>query len=85
MRAPRVHRVLGGARRRGHLGHGRSSAMPVVGFLRSTPLTDAENLVVAFRQGLKEKSFVDGQNTVVQYRYAEIIIIAIGCLLSWLI
>jgi ABC-type uncharacterized transport system substrate-binding protein len=46
-------------------------AMPVVGFLRSATLTDAAHLVTAFRQGLKEARFVEGQNVAVEYRSAE--------------
>ena len=49
----------------------QQSAMPVVGFLRSTPSTPFQNLVVAFGQGLKEEGFVEGQNAVVDYRYAD--------------
>jgi putative tryptophan/tyrosine transport system substrate-binding protein len=49
----------------------QQSAMPVVGFLRSTPSAPFENLVVAFGQGLKEEGFVEGQNAVVDYRYAD--------------
>jgi putative ABC transport system substrate-binding protein len=46
-------------------------AMPVVGFLRSASLADATHLVTAFRQGLKEAGFVEGQNVAVEYRSAE--------------
>ena len=45
--------------------------MPVIGFLRSTTLADAAHLVTAFRQGLKEAGFVEGQNVAVEYRSAE--------------
>lgn len=45
--------------------------IPVVGFLRSTSLADAANLVTAFRQGLKEVGFVEGQNVAIEYRYAD--------------
>jgi hypothetical protein len=34
----------------------------VVGFLRSASLADAAHLVTAFRAGLKEIGFVEGQN-----------------------
>src|SRR5438445_2874388 len=46
-------------------------AMPVVGFVRSTSLADATHLVTAFRQGLKEAGFVEGQNVAIEYRSAE--------------
>jgi putative ABC transport system substrate-binding protein len=45
-------------------------AMPVIGFLRSTPLASLEELVIAFHQGLKETGFVEGQNAI-EYRYAD--------------
>jgi putative ABC transport system substrate-binding protein len=45
--------------------------MPVIGFLRSTSPTDAPHLVTAFRDGLKETGFVEGQNVAIEYRYAE--------------
>jgi putative ABC transport system substrate-binding protein len=46
-------------------------AMPVVGFLRSTTLAGSAHLVAAFRQGLKEGGFTEGQNVAVQYRWGE--------------
>jgi putative ABC transport system substrate-binding protein len=46
-------------------------AMPVIGFLRSSTLADATNLMAAFRQGLKETGYVDGQNVATEYRFAE--------------
>ena len=46
-------------------------AMPVVGFLRNTSFADAAHLVTAFRQGLKEAGFVEGQNVAIEYRSAE--------------
>jgi ABC-type uncharacterized transport system substrate-binding protein len=39
-----------------------------VGFLRSGTLTDVPHRVTAFRQGLKEAGFVEGQNVAVEYR-----------------
>jgi putative ABC transport system substrate-binding protein len=49
----------------------QQSEMPVVGFLRSTTLADAAHLVTAFRQGLKDEGFVEGQNVAVEYRSGE--------------
>jgi putative ABC transport system substrate-binding protein len=45
--------------------------LPVVGFVRSTPLADAAHLVAAFRQGLKDAGFVEGQNVAIEIRSAE--------------
>src|SRR6516225_11440685 len=45
--------------------------VPVIGFLRSTPLAPFQSLVTAFGQGLKEAGFVDGQNVSIAYRYAD--------------
>ena len=45
--------------------------LPVIGFLRSTSLADSTHLVTAFRDGLKETGFVEGQNVAIEYRYAE--------------
>lgn len=44
---------------------------PVIGFLRSASLDNASPLVTAFRQGLKEEGYVEGQNVIVEYRSAE--------------
>jgi len=46
-------------------------AMPVVGFLRSVSLADAADLVTAFREGLKETGYIEGQNVVIELRSAE--------------
>jgi putative ABC transport system substrate-binding protein len=45
--------------------------MPVVGFIRSTPQAPFMHLVAAFRRGLKETGFVDGQNVAVEFRWAD--------------
>jgi putative ABC transport system substrate-binding protein len=46
-------------------------AMPVIGFLRGSPATGAEHLVAALGQGLRETGYVDGQNVVIEYRWAD--------------
>ena len=46
-------------------------AVRVIGFLRTAPLADATQLVNAFRQGLKEVGFIEGQNIAIEYRSAE--------------
>jgi putative ABC transport system substrate-binding protein len=46
-------------------------AMPVVGFLdRRSPGT-IEGFLHAFRQGLKDTGYVEGENVTVEYRWAE--------------
>ena len=54
---------------------GQKPAMPVVGFLRSTAAAGSEPLVRAFRQGLNEAGFVEGQNVAVEYRWPTITLI----------
>ena len=45
--------------------------MPTIGFVRSATLADVPHFVTAFRAGLKETGFVEGQNVAVEYRAAE--------------
>ncbi len=51
--------------------HAQQSVMPVIGFLRSTSAEGTEHLLTAFRQGLKETGYVEGQNLAVEYRWAD--------------
>ena len=46
-------------------------AMPVIGFLRSSPAKPFAHIVVAFRQGLNETGFVEGQNVTIEQRWAD--------------
>jgi putative ABC transport system substrate-binding protein len=46
-------------------------ALPVIGFLSSRSPTDAAAAIAAFRQGLKEAGFVEGQNVLIAFRWAE--------------
>jgi putative ABC transport system substrate-binding protein len=43
---------------------------PVVGFLNSASADKYEYLAAAFRRGLNDQGFVDGQNITVEYRWA---------------
>jgi ABC-type uncharacterized transport system substrate-binding protein len=49
----------------------QQTTMPVIGFLRNTTLAPFESLVAAFRQGLGEAGFIEGQNVAIEYRYAD--------------
>jgi putative ABC transport system substrate-binding protein len=46
-------------------------AMPVIGFMHILSHENVPHFVPAFRQGLKEQGFVEGQNLVVEYRWAH--------------
>ena len=73
--------LLGGAVAWPCVAWAQQTGMPVVGFLRSTSLPDAAHLVTAFRQGLKENGYIEGQNVAIEFRSAEIALI--GCRLCW--
>src|SRR5262249_37169892 len=49
----------------------QQTALPVVGFLATTTANDFTDRVAAFREGLKEAGYVEGQNVVIEYRWPE--------------
>ena len=49
----------------------QQSAMPVIGFFRSTSLANSTQFMTAFRQGLKEAGFVESQNVAIEFSFAE--------------
>ena len=46
-------------------------AMPVIGFLGSRGPNDDPQLLDAFRRGLKEAGFIEGQSVAIEYRFAD--------------
>jgi len=50
---------------------GQPVALPVVGFLGPGSAESDAYRVTAFKQGLKEAGFVDGQNIKIEYRWAQ--------------
>ena len=48
----------------------QQTGMPVIGLLSSWAPGDAPQLLAAWRQGLKEGGFIEGQNVAIEYRFA---------------
>jgi putative tryptophan/tyrosine transport system substrate-binding protein len=51
--------------------HADAADMPVVGFMSSRTPEDSAHLVEAFRGGLREGGFVEGQNVAIEFRWAR--------------
>jgi len=62
-----MHRCLTAARTL----RAQRKAMPVIGFLSGTAPVPNPPLIAAFRQGLGESGYVEGQNVTIEYRWAE--------------
>jgi len=63
--------VLGGAAAWPFAARAQQSTMPVIGFMSTRAPEDSAHLVSAFRQGLAEIGFVEGQNVKIDFRWAQ--------------
>jgi putative ABC transport system substrate-binding protein len=63
--------VVGGAAAWPLGARAQQTKVPTIGFLSGRSLASDSHLVAAFRQGLKETGYVEGQNVTIEFRWAE--------------
>jgi len=51
--------------------HAQQPAMPVIGFLSGRSIATDANLVAAFKKGLSEAGYIEGQDVTIKFHWAE--------------
>ena len=47
------------------------AALPLIGYLSSRSPDNSADIIASFRRGLREAGFVDGQNVIIESRFAD--------------
>jgi putative tryptophan/tyrosine transport system substrate-binding protein len=63
--------LVGGAATLPFAARAQQPGMPVIGFLGTRASGEDPQLLIAFRGGLKEVGYIEGQNLAIEYRFAE--------------
>jgi putative ABC transport system substrate-binding protein len=71
MRRRELVLLLGGAMTAARAPRAQQKAMPVIGYLHYGSPGSFAPFLAAFRQGLSETGYVEGQNVAIEYRWAE--------------
>ena len=71
MRRRDFTKLVGGAVAGWPLAAQAQRQMPVIGFIRITTAQDSAPFLSAFRRGLAESNYIEGQNVAIEARFAS--------------
>jgi putative ABC transport system substrate-binding protein len=63
--------LIGGAVAWPLAAHAKQPTIPIVGYVHSDSPQTVAGLLAAFREGLRETGYVEGQNVAIEYRWAQ--------------